>query len=79
MTEYLIKKQGVAANQAIESGQKEGLTPLYIATTSGRLQVVQYLIEKQGNAANKTIKRSQQIGAEMMKDVMGDLNFPGMG
>jgi DNA-binding protein YbaB len=28
---------------------------------------------------NKAIKRSQQIGAEMMKEVMGDLNFPGMG
>lgn len=28
---------------------------------------------------NKAIKKSQQIGAEMMKDVMGDLNIPGMG
>ena len=28
---------------------------------------------------NKAIKKSQQIGAELMKDVMGDLNFPGMG
>lgn len=28
---------------------------------------------------NKAIKRSQQIGAELMKDVMGDMNFPGMG
>ena len=28
---------------------------------------------------NKAIKKSQQIGADMMKDVMGDLNFPGLG
>ncbi|MBI4232082.1 YbaB/EbfC family nucleoid-associated protein [Candidatus Peregrinibacteria bacterium] len=28
---------------------------------------------------NKAIKKSQQIGAEMMKDVMGDLNLPGLG
>lgn len=28
---------------------------------------------------NKAIKKSQQIGAEMMKDVMGGLNLPGMG
>lgn len=28
---------------------------------------------------NKAIKKSQQIGAELMKDVMGDMNFPGMG
>ncbi len=27
---------------------------------------------------NKGIKKSQQIGAEMMKGVMGDMNFPGM-
>jgi DNA-binding YbaB/EbfC family protein len=30
-------------------------------------------------AINKGVKKSQQIGAEMMKDVMGDLNLPGMG
>ena len=28
---------------------------------------------------NKAIKKSQQIGAEMMKDVMGDMNIPGLG
>ena len=30
-------------------------------------------------ALNKAIKKSQQIGAEMMKDVMGDMNIPGLG
>lgn len=28
---------------------------------------------------NKAMKKSQQIGAEMMKDVMGGLNIPGLG
>ena len=28
---------------------------------------------------NKAIKKSQQIGAEMMKDVMGDMGLPGLG
>jgi DNA-binding protein YbaB len=28
---------------------------------------------------NKAVKKSQQIGAELMKDVMGDMNLPGMG
>jgi DNA-binding protein YbaB len=28
---------------------------------------------------NKAIKKSQQIGAELMKDIMGDVNFPGLG
>lgn len=28
---------------------------------------------------NKAIKKSQQIGADLMKDVMGGMNFPGLG
>jgi len=36
------------------------------------------LEESLTKALNKGIKKSQQIGAEMMKDVMGDLNIPGM-
>lgn len=28
---------------------------------------------------NKAVKKSQQIGAEMMKEVMGGLNIPGLG
>lgn len=28
---------------------------------------------------NKAIKKSQQVGAEMMKGVMGEMNFPGLG
>lgn len=35
------------------------------------------LAENLEKCFNKAIKRSQQIGAELMKDVMGDLNFPG--
>jgi len=27
---------------------------------------------------NKAIKKSQQIGAEKMKDIMGDMNIPGL-
>jgi DNA-binding protein YbaB len=28
---------------------------------------------------NKAVKKSQQIGAERMKEVMGDMNLPGLG
>lgn len=35
--------------------------------------------DKLEKAFNKAIKKSQQVGAEMMKDVMGDLNIPGLG
>lgn len=36
----------------------------------------------QGNlekAFNKGVKKSQSIGAEFMKEVMGDMNLPGLG
>ncbi len=35
--------------------------------------------EKLEKAFNKAIKKSQQVGADMMKDVMGDFNLPGLG
>lgn len=31
------------------------------------------------NCMNKGVKKAQQVGAEMMKDVMGGLNLPGLG
>lgn len=37
------------------------------------------LEENLEKAFNKAIKRSQQIGAEKMKEVMGDTGFPGLG
>lgn len=30
------------------------------------------------NCMNKAIKKSQQIGADLMKDIMGDMNMPGL-
>ena len=30
------------------------------------------------NCLNKAVKKSQQIGAELMKEVMGDMNIPGL-
>lgn len=31
------------------------------------------------NCMNKAVKKSQQIGAGLMKSVMGDMNIPGLG
>ena len=30
------------------------------------------------DAVNEAIKKSQEIGAQLMKEVMGDMNMPGM-
>ncbi len=79
-----IKKQ--LKNTHIEA-EHEGVT----VTINGEQEVVKVEIadhalenksKMQDNlvkALNKAIKKSQQIGAEMMKDVMGDMNFPGLG
>lgn len=37
------------------------------------------LADKLVKAFNKGIKKSQQIASDMMKDIMGGMNFPGMG
>lgn len=50
-----------------------------IEITDEALENKKKLEESLLKATNKGIKKSQQIGAEMMKDVMGDLNLPGMG
>jgi len=36
------------------------------------------LQKKLEKSFNKAVKKSQQIGAEMMKDVLGDFNLPGL-
>lgn len=79
-----IKKQ--LANTHIEA-EHEGVK----VTINGEQEVVEIDINDEAiqdkkkleknllQAFNKAIKKSQQVGAEMMKDVMGDLNLPGMG
>ena len=79
-----IKKQ--LKNTHIEA-EHEGVT----VTINGEQEVVKveiadHTLENKSKmeknlvtALNKAIKKSQQIGAEMMKDVMGDMNIPGLG
>jgi DNA-binding protein YbaB len=47
-----------------------------LAKAQEKKRVLEENIEK---TFNKAIKKSQQIGAEKMKDIMGDSGFPGMG
>jgi len=79
-----IKKQ--LKNTHIEA-EHEGIT----VVINGEQEVVEVKIGEEAildkkrleenleKCLNKAIKKSQQVGAEMMKDVMGDLNIPGMG
>jgi len=52
---------------------------VHISITDDAMQDKKKLQKNLEKCFNKAIKRSQQVGAELMKDVMGDINFPGMG
>ncbi len=79
-----IKKQ--LANTHIEAEQ-EGVKIIIngeqevveVNISEEALQSPQKLEKNLLQTFNKAVKKSQQIGAEMMKEVMGDLNLPGMG
>lgn len=49
-----------------------------VKITDEALQNKSKLEESIAKCLNKAIKKSQQVGAEMMKDVMGDFNIPGL-
>ncbi|MFH1284448.1 MAG: YbaB/EbfC family nucleoid-associated protein [Candidatus Peregrinibacteria bacterium] len=79
-----IKKQ--LKNTHVES-ESEGVTVIL----NGEQEIVQIKISDEAmtdkgkleknleKCFNKAVKKSQQIGAELMKDIMGDSGFPGMG
>lgn len=88
---YKLQKQareikGKLKNTHIEA-EHEGVTVtingeqevVKVEITDDAMQSKKKLEETLEKCLNKAIKKSQQIGAEMMKDVMGGLNIPGMG
>lgn len=50
-----------------------------VTIDENRLSDVKKLEKSIEKCLNKAIKKSQQIGAEMMKGVMGEMNIPGLG
>jgi len=92
---YQIQKQARDIKKKLKNTHIEAETDGVTVTINGEQEVMKVSIsdealqsaqEKKRNleeslekAFNKAVKKSQQIGAEMMKDVMGGLNFPGLG
>lgn len=87
---YRLQKQareikGKLKNTHIEA-EHEGVT----ITINGEQEIISVKIVDEAmqdrnklernieSCLNKAIKKSQQIGAEMMKSVMGDMNIPGL-
>lgn len=50
-----------------------------VKITDEALQDKKKLEKNLESCFNKAVKKSQQIGAELMKDIMGEDGFPGLG
>ncbi|MEK7086026.1 MAG: YbaB/EbfC family nucleoid-associated protein [Patescibacteria group bacterium] len=88
---YKLQKQareikGKLKNTHIEA-ENEGVTVIIngeqevieVRINDAAMQDKKKLEKNFVDCLNKAVKKSQQIGAELMKDVMGDMNIPGMG
>ena len=88
---YKLQKQARQIKKQLKNTHIEAEQEGIVVTINGEQEVVKISIadeamtdkkkmeENLEKAFNKAVKKSQQIGAEMMKDVMGDMNLPGMG
>lgn len=87
---YKMQKQAKQIKKELKNIHIEAETEGIIITVNGETEVVSvkipehmrdnpklevYLVE----AFNKGVKKAQAIAAEKMKDVMGDMGFPGLG
>ena len=91
---YRIQKEARRIKNELKNTHIEAETEGVTVTIDGEQEVIkigitdeaiQKAVEKKRNLEealektfNKAIKRSQQIGAEKMKDIMGDMNIPGL-
>jgi DNA-binding protein YbaB len=88
---YKFQKQARQINKELKNTHIEAEQEGVIILIDGKQNVVKVTINDEAmqdkkklensleKAFNKGVTKSQQIGAELMKDVMGDMNFPGMG
>ncbi len=88
---YKLQKQARGIKKELKNTHIEAEHEGVMVTINGEQEVVKVEISDEAmtnkskleenllKAINKGVKKSQQIGAEMMKEVMGDLNLPGMG
>lgn len=92
---YKIQKEARRIKGELKNTHIEAETDGVTVTINGEQEVIKVSITDEAiqkaqekkkdlevaleKAFNKAVKKSQQIGAEKMKDIMGDMNFPGLG
>lgn len=91
---YRIQKEARRIKSELKNTHIEAETEGVTITINGEQEVVKVEITDEAiskavnkktdledaleKSFNKAIKKSQQIGAEKMKDIMGDFNIPGL-
>lgn len=86
---YQLQKKAKAIKKELKNTHIEAEEEGVIVTVNGEQEVVDITISEEAlqnnklaellkKAMNKAVKKSQQVAADLMKDVMGDMNFPGM-
>jgi len=87
---YKLQKQAKDIKKKLENTHIEAEENGIIITINGEQKVLKVSIQEEAmqnkdqlevnleKAFNKGVKKAQEIGASMMKDIMGDFNLPGM-
>ena len=86
---YQLQKKAKTIKKELKNTHIEAEEEGVIVTVNGEQEVVDITIAEESlqssklpeilkKCMNKAVKKSQQVAAELMKDVMGDMNFPGM-
>ncbi|PIR54931.1 nucleoid-associated protein, YbaB/EbfC family [Candidatus Peregrinibacteria bacterium CG10_big_fil_rev_8_21_14_0_10_36_19] len=87
---YKLQKQAKEIKKKLENTHIEAEENGVIITINGEQKVLKVTIQDEmlqnktqleanlEKAFNKGVKKAQEIGASMMKDIMGDFNLPGM-
>lgn len=88
---YKLQKQAREIKKKLKNTHIEAEHEGVVVIINGEQEVIEVRISDEAiadkgklqknitNCLNKAIKKSQQIGAELMKDVMGDMGLPGLG
>lgn len=87
---YKLQKQAKEIKKKLAKTHIEAEQDGIIVIINGEQEVIEVKISEEAKmdsnleanlvkCFNKAVKKAQQIAADMMKDVMGDMNLPGLG
>lgn len=88
---YKLRKQAKEIKKKLKKTHIEAENDGVVIIVNGEQEVISVTISDEAMADkktlqkkltecfNKAVKKSQEVGAAMMKDIMGDLSLPGMG